>query len=195
MSKNVKKRNWAFILYLDSAPTNWREILQDTGLSIAISPYHDKDINPDGSFKKPHYHIILLFDGPTTYNNVKSLTDSLNQPEPKPLEQVRGYYRYLTHKDNPEKAQYSESDIVTYNGFDIKDFLELTSTEVLAIKKQLQQLIRDNKITEYSLLMDLLLDNDLSNMYEVASNHTYFLDKYITSYRNKLKDIDNNIKR
>lgn len=184
--KNIKKRNWAFVLYPESAPDNWKELLQQTGLGIAISPLHNKDINPTGEVKKAHYHIILTYDGPTTYNNVKSLTESLGQPIPQPLEQVRGYYRYLTHKDNPEKAQYNESDIITYNGFNIQDFVELTTSEVMAIKKQLQTFIRDNQITEYSLLMDLLLDNEMSSMYEVASNYTYFLDKYITSYRNKV---------
>ena len=184
--KNMKKRNWAFVLYPESAPENWKELLQQTGLGIAISPLHNKDINPTGETKKAHYHIILTYDGPTTYNNVRSLTELLGQPIPQPLEQVRGYYRYLTHKDNPEKAQYDEKDIITYNGFNIQDFVELTSSEVMAIKKQLQSFIRDNHITEYSLLMDLLLDNEMSSMYDVASNHTYFLDKYITSYRNKL---------
>ena len=184
--KNVKKRNWAFVLYPESAPTNWKELLQQTGLGIAISPIHDKDINPTGEVKKAHYHIILTYDGPTTYNNVRTLTESLGQPIPQPLEQVRGYYRYLTHKDNPEKVQYNETDILTYNGFNINDYVELTSSEVMAIKKQLQNFIRDNCITEFSDLMNLLLDNELSNMYEVASNHTYFIDKYIASFRNKL---------
>ena len=186
MANNVKKRNWAFVLYPESAPDNWKELLQQTGLGIAISPLHDKDLNADNTIKKPHYHIILIYDGPTTYNNVRSLTESLNQPIPQPLEQVRGYYRYLTHKDNPEKYQYDEKDIITYNGFNIKDFVELTSSEIMAIKKQLQIFIRDNNITDYSILMDVLLDNEMSNMYEVASNHTYFFDKYITSYRNVL---------
>ena len=122
--KNVKKRNWAFVLYEERAPNNWKDILQQTGLGIAISPIHNKDINPNGEIKKAHYHIILCYDGPTTFNNVRALTESLGQPIPQPLEQVRGYYRYLTHKDNPEKYQYNESDIITYNGFNINDYVE-----------------------------------------------------------------------
>ena len=43
-----KKRYWAFVLYPESAPSDWKDILQSTGLVCAISPYHDKDINPDG---------------------------------------------------------------------------------------------------------------------------------------------------
>lgn len=182
---NIKKRNWAFILYLDSAPSDWKDILQATGLPIAISPYHDKDVNPDGTPKKPHYHIILMYNNTTTFNSVKQLTDRLNQPIPIPLEQVKGYYRYFTHKDNAEKYQYNENDITTLNGFDYTEFIELTTSEVMAIKKQIQNYIRDNVILEYSILMDSLLDNDFSNMYDVASNNTYFFDKYITSFRNR----------
>lgn len=188
MSKNVKKRNWAFVLYPESAPSNWRELLQDTGLQCAISPLHDKDINPDNTIKKAHYHIILCYSGPTSYNAVKSITEMLNCPIPQSLEQVRGYYRYLTHKDNPEKAQYNDKDITTINGFDISNYIELTASEVNTIKKELQVVIRDNKLFEYAALMDYCLDNNLDNAYEVASTHTIFFNTYISSYRNKYKE-------
>jgi len=101
--KLSKKRNWAFVAYPESLPKNWQEILTQTGLPIAISPLHDKDENPDGTKKKPHYHIILIYSGPTSFSVVQTLTQKLNAPAPIPLEAVRGYYRYLTHKDNPEK--------------------------------------------------------------------------------------------
>lgn len=184
MAKNVKKRNWAFVLYPESAPENWIEELQRTGLQCAISPLHDKDINPDNTPKKAHYHVILTYSGPTSYNVVKALTDGFNQPIPQPLEQVRGYYRYLTHKDNAEKAQYDDREIKTINGFDIADFTELTRTEITQIKKSLQLLIRQQEITEYAELMDYLQDEDLNTEYEVASNNTYFFNTYITGRRN-----------
>ena len=185
MAKNVKKRNWAFVLYPESAPENWMEELQKTGLQCAISPLHDKDINPDNTPKKPHYHVILTYSGPTSYNVVKALTDGFNQPIPQALEQVRGYYRYLTHKDNPEKAQYDEREIKTINGFNIADFSELTRSEVTQIKKSLQSLIRQYGITEYAELMDYLQDGEMNVEYEVASSNTYFFDKYIASRRNR----------
>lgn len=186
-SKATKKRNWAFLLYPESAPEDWREQLQLSGLQCAVSPLHELDINPDNTPKKPHWHIIVCYSGPTSFAVVKQLTDRLNQPIPQALEQVRGYYRYFTHKDNPEKAQYDESEITTINGFNISDFCELTKSEVLAYKKQLQDLIREREIYEYADLMDFLLDNELSTEYEVASNNTFFFEKYITSRRNKRK--------
>lgn len=183
----VKKRNWCFIVYLDSAPINWRDILQETGCLFAISPYHDSDINADGSIKKPHYHVIVCFDGPTTYNSVKRVTDSINATIPQPLEQIRGYYRYFTHKDNPEKFQYCESDITTINGFDIDNYIELTYTEVSKLLLQIQYMIKDKNFTEYSELLDYLVENDLKEFWDVARNHTILLNTYITSRRNKIK--------
>lgn len=185
-TKNVKKRNWAFVAYPESLPTNWKEQLQLTGLQVAISPLHDKDKDPTGEPKKPHYHVILCYSGPTSYNVVKALTDSLKCPIPQPLEQVRGYYRYFTHMDNPEKYQYSPDTIETINGFSIMDFVELTKSEVLTAKRKLQSLIREKNILEYSDFMDYLQDSEnMEQEYDVASNNTYFFEKYISSRRNK----------
>lgn len=185
----MKKRYWAFVLYPESAPENWREILQQTGLSICVSPLHDKDINPTGEKKKAHYHIILCYSGPTTFKCVKSITDSLNQPIPIALEQVRGYFRYLTHKDNPEKYQYDEKEITTINDFDIDNYNDLSVSQINAIKIELQRIIRDNDIYEYCDLLDYLLDNDLLSYLDVAQNHTILFNTYITSLRNKHKKL------
>lgn len=185
----MKKRYWAFVLYPESAPENWREILQQTGLSICVSPLHDKDINPTGEPKKAHYHIILCYSGPTTFKCVKSITDSLNQPIPIALEQVRGYFRYLTHKDNPEKYQYNEKDITTINDFDLDNYNDLSVSQINAIKIELQKIIRDNDIYEYCDLLDFLLDNDLLSYLDVAQNHTMLFNTYITSLRNKHKKL------
>lgn len=198
----VKKRNWAFVVYPSQAqlppdctydgsdgygtlPSDWLDILRLSGLQFAISPLHDRDVNADGSIKKPHYHCISVYGSPTTYNNVKTLTDSLNAPGPQPLEQVRGYYRYFTHADNPEKAQYSSSDIIVGGGFNISDFTELSRSEISEIKKRLVTFIRDNKIEEYSDFMNILLDSDMSLEFDVASSNTIFFDKYISSIRYK----------
>ena len=180
---SVKKRNWAFVAYPESVPSDWLSQLQKTGLQCAISPLHDVDTEPNGECKKPHWRVIVTYSGPTSFNVVKSLTESLNSPKPQALEQIRGYYRYLTHKDNPEKRQYDERDIQTINGFNISDFVELTKSEVNEIKRRLQGMIRGSGLTEYADLMDYLLDAEMSTEYDIASSHTFFFTKYISSRR------------
>lgn len=185
---NVKKRNWAFVLYPESAPKDWLEQLRQSGVQCAISPLHDKDVDPNGTPKKAHHHVILVYGSPTTYNNVKAFTNGkLGQTIPQPLEQVRGYYRYLTHEDNPEKAQYSKSEIQTINGFDIADFCELTKSEVTKITREIVAFIRDNEITEYADLIENLMDagETLAPWFEVAISHTLFFKGYIESRRFK----------
>lgn len=203
MAKIIKKRNWAFFVYptkeyLDSvgstydgadgygsAPDNWIDVIQQTGLSAAISPLHDKDLLEDGSgrTKKPHWHVIVCYSGPTSFNVVKELTSKLNSPNPQALEQIRGYYRYLTHKDNPEKAQYSEQDIQPINGFSIGDFVEITKSEVNEYKSQLQRLIREKNFVEYGAFMDHVQDSMDKVYYDIASSHTIFFNTYIKSRR------------
>lgn len=179
----IKKRNWSFIAYPESLPNNWKDVIAQTGLPFAISPLHDKDLDKDGNIKKPHYHVILCYDGPTTYKNVCSLVcDQLGQPRPQVVESVRGYYHYFTHIDELDKATYNEEDIQTFNCFDELDLL--TSGEVLSYLKQIQVIINENGFVEYSDLLDFLLDHDF-DLWKVASNHTIFLNTYLTSLRHR----------
>lgn len=186
--KNIKKRNWAFVCYPESLPDNWQDILIESGIPFAISPLHDRDINPDNTEKKPHYHIILNYDNTTTYNNVVRFLEPFNCPIPQPLESIRGYYRYLTHKDNPEKFQYDESEIVCFNGFDASNFTELTQSQIENIKFEIINFIIDNRIYEYADLIEVLHNEETINMWKVATTNTMFFNHYITSRRHRLKD-------
>ena len=94
----ILKKEIGRLLYILNLPSDWIEQLQLSGAQFAISPLHDKDLNATGEPKKAHWHVIVVYGSPTTESNVKSLTERLNAPKPIPLEQVRGYYRYLTHK-------------------------------------------------------------------------------------------------
>lgn len=185
----MKSRYWAFIVYPESVKGNWKEELEETGLQFAVSPLHDKDIDPTGEPKKAHYHVLVEYDGPKTYRTIKEeICDKIGATIPKKVESIRGYYRYLTHADNPEKAQYEEKDIIRYNNFE----LDLTTTEVTAIKKKICQIIEGAKIKEYCELLDYFAEIGDNDYWEIASNHTYFFDRYITSKRNKLKNECNN---
>lgn len=185
MAKIKKSRHWAFVMYPESMPSNWQEIIQESGLACAISPLHDKDINPDGEIKKEHYHVLASYDGPTTYNNVLEFTKKLNATIPIDLQSVRGMYRYHLHLDNPEKHQYDDRDRQFFNGFDISSVNELTKTEVNKCKKEILIFIEDNNIIEYSDLLNTLIENDMPNLLDVATSHTILFNTFITSRRNK----------
>ena len=181
MAKIKKSRHWAFVMYPDSMPSNWQEIIQESGLACAISPLHDKDINPDGEVKKEHYHVLASYDGPTTYNNVLEFTKKLNATIPIDLQSVRGMYRYHLHLDNPEKYQYDISDIVGHGGVDVSAMLAPSASERRQVLREMLNFIRDNDITCYSDFVDYCLVEN-SVWFEAISEHaTYVVKEYIKS--------------
>lgn len=182
----LKGRNWAFVVYPESLPKNYEEIITNTGLPMAFSPLHDKDLDPNGEPKKPHYHVICYYENTTTSKNVKeNVTDPLNGTIPIKLESMVGMYRYHLHLDNPEKHQYDDRDRTFYNGFDVQKVDSLSYTEVNKVLQQIQYMIQEESITEYSDLLDILLDNELFTLWDVARNHTLLLNTYIRSRRFK----------
>ena len=188
MSKYIKGRNWAFVAYPESMPENWFELLQATGLPIAVSPLHDKDTNPDGTIKKPHYHMICYYENPTTQNNVKeNVCDLIKATIPIKLESMVGMFRYHLHLDNPEKYQYDDRKRTFINGFDVDKVNALTKTEIDKLIRELFDFIRNNEITEYSDLLDLLKDSELYELFVVASSHTILFNTYLASVRNRNK--------
>lgn len=75
---------------------------------------HDKDINEDGELKKPHIHCILRFGKQYTCNRIMNM---FGEKMARPLifieDEFCRYYDYLTHKDEVDKYQYPEDQIVT----------------------------------------------------------------------------------
>lgn len=180
----VKARYWSLIVYPDSAPADWIEQLQFTGLPFCISPLHDKDTNPTGEPKKPHWHVILCYGGPTTYNNVKkNIADKINSASPKFLQSVKGMYRYFTHQDNPEKYQYDRNEIRCFGGFSIDDYAEMTMSEEDRLALSIEEIIFQNHITELYELYVFLKENNLIEQRIFLRRHTYFFDKLIASLR------------
>lgn len=182
----LKGRNWAFVMYPESMPDDWLYRLEMTGLPFAISPLHDKDINPDGEEKKPHYHVMCYYENPTTKDSVKKLvSDLVNGTVPIKLESLKGMYRYHIHRDNPEKYQYKDSDRIFLNGFDVKKVDDLSYYEIKALIRKIYDYISEAGIIEYCDLLDFLRDNQLYDMLDVAENHTILFNTYISSRRYK----------
>lgn len=184
--QNTKKRNWATVCYPESVPKDWLEILKRSGVQAAVSPLHDRDLEADEKTpKKPHWHVLMVYPGPKSLSSMKAFCATFGGIQPVALEAVRGYYRYLTHKDNPEKVQYREEDITLLNGFSILDWVELSRSEISKIKNALRTLIQDLDLVEYADFVDYVADHRTPEEFDVATCNTYFFDKYLTSRRNQ----------
>ena len=174
-----KGRDWTFIVYPESAPDNWRTVLDETHLRWIESPLHDKDMNADGEVKKSHYHILLTFDGPVTEKQVIKLIDPLNTPLPKKVGSARGLVRYMAHLDNPEKYQYSRDEIVGHCGADVESYFELTKTSKMSVMKEIITYIYENKIDNYADFLMICIQHS-DDWFDVAINYnTLAINKMI----------------
>ena len=134
------------------------------------------------------YHVVLCFNGPTTYKRVEEITNYLNATIPKRVMSLIGVIRYLTHKDNPEKAQYNEEEIMTINGLDLNEIDGMTTTMIESMKRAIIDLIRNLEMYEYATLIEYLRDNDMQDMLKVASNNTMFINSYLKSRKGRIKE-------
>lgn len=149
--KPTRTRNWVFVLYPESAPDGWQQIIGDLHIQAFVSPLH-RDLNPDETEKKPHHHVILMFEGVKSFEQIKDITDSLNCPIPQAVNSLRGHARYLCHLDNPEKVQYSPEDVISYCGADYREICSLVSDKYQAIE-EMQDWCDDQGVFEFRKLM------------------------------------------
>lgn len=186
---NAKSRTWAMIFYPESLPNDWEQIVESWGHPVAISPLHNADIYEDGEHKgepkKAHYHVILRYPNVTTFNKIKQYTDSLNQPIPQVCDSIKYAYEYFTHKNAPSKHQYTDEDIKVINGFAIRDYVTETRSEKGGLRANVINLVNETECKEFCDLIDLLIENGAFDLLDYVESNTYFVDKYLTSKRNK----------
>lgn len=181
-----RTRTWTFVLYPESAPENWRDILDDYHIEWVESPLHDKDINADGQPKKAHIHILLLFGGVKSYEQVLEITDSLNQPIPQRCHNAKAMIRYMAHLDNPEKAQYKQSDIIPHGGVDLADLLRPSSSERYQIISDMQNYVLSAGIVEFQDLMDYARTEHFDDWFPLLCDScTFVMSMYIKSQRHR----------
>lgn len=192
MKKETRTRNWWFVLYPESAPKNWQEILDELHIQYAVSPLHDKDVDANGEIKKPHWHVILMFEGVKSYSQIKEITESLNAPIPQAVNGLVGTIRYLIHKDNPDKFQYPKEEIMCGGGFDVLEILNRSPADKRKIVRDIYDFISENDITEFYQLTDYAYKNNADWFDVLMDGHTVFFNAIIKSRRHapQLRGVD-----
>lgn len=180
-----RTRNFACVVYPESAPADWIELLQQEFIPCFISPLHDLDINPTGEAKKPHYHVMLMFDGVKTNEQARAVFDKIGGVGCERVNSLRGYARYLCHLDNPEKVQYDVNDVRCMCGVDYVDIIGLASDKYTAISDILDY-VEEYDIVNYSKLL-MLCKVERSDWFRVLCDNGSFVVKEFIKSRSKEK--------
>ena len=179
-SGSGRTRNFATVIYPDSAPSDWIEKLTMSFVPSLISPLHDKDLNPDKTIKKPHYHVLLLFQGVKTLEQAKEIFDSIGGVGCEKVTSIRGYARYLCHLDNPDKAQYSPQNVTCLNGADYNNIIGLV-TDKYKVISEIIDYCELNSIESYADLLIYCKDSKFEWFRVLCDNGTMVVKEYLKS--------------
>lgn len=186
-----KKRSlyYATILYEESAKENWQDTLQDLHIPCLISPLHDRDLDAQNNLKKPHWHILFLFESLKTREQFKEITEKIGGVGAELVMCPKSYALYLTHENAPNKVQYSAQDIISLSGAD--KYLDSIKIESINKYDVIEQIIRYCNAEDIDCLADIIefsMDNNKDWFYTLASGYSsIMLSNYLKSraWRNR----------
>lgn len=175
-----RTRNFATVVYPESASENWQDILASQFIPAFISPLHDKDINPTGEPKKAHYHVLIMFDSVKTTEQAESIFKLIGGVGCEKVNSIRGYSRYLCHLDNPEKAQYDEASVRSLGGADYVGTIGLVTDKYKAIGEMIDY-CKENNIVSYSDLLEYCRMERFDWFRVLCDNGTVVMKEYLKS--------------
>lgn len=173
-----RTRNFATVVYPESAPSDWFEILCEECIPAFVSPLHDRDLNPTGEPKKPHYHVMIMFDGVKTVEQAQLIFDSIGGVGCEVVNSIRGYARYLCHMDNPEKFQYSLDDVRSCAGADYLGVCNLAVDKYKALR-EMMIFCKENNIYAMPDLYDYAYSERMDWYRVLCDSGSYVMSTYI----------------
>ncbi len=177
-----RTRNYATVVYPESAPEGWQNTLAEMCIPAFISPLHDSDLNPTGEEKKEHYHVMIMYESVKTREQAKELFDEIGGVGIEVVNSIRGYARYLCHLDNPDKAQYSTDDVRSLAGADYISVIGLATDKYKAIKEILDYCVI-NEVYNYCEILDYAREERYDWFRVLCDSGTYVIKEYLKARR------------
>lgn len=179
-----RTRNYATVVYPESAPEGWQNTLAEMCIPAFVSPLHDKDVNPTGEDKKEHHHVLIMFESVKTREQAMELFDQIGGVGCEVVNSIRGYARYLCHLDNPDKAQYDTNNVRAFAGADYVSIIGLATDKYKAIG-EIIDFCCDNEIYVYSELLEICRLEHFDWFRILCDSGTYVIKEYLRSKRYK----------
>ena len=173
-----KIKNFACVVYSDSAAPGWQEKIKEYGIPFYWI-LHDKDS------KKPHYHVLFCAVNAVSINTAKTISNDIGAANGV-AERVAsrcGYLRYLVHMDNPEKHQYSSDEVVCGCGAVYK----LTESKIdkenaeLETLREMIEYIDKNNVFAYCDFVKYCVNHQKKWLKLLCGSKGRVIDKYIKS--------------
>ena len=175
-----RNRNFATIVYPDSAPEDWETILSLEHVPAFVSPLHDADVNNDGVIKKSHYHVLIMFSALHTYSQAQEIFEKIGGVGCESVRDARAYSRYLCHLDELDKVHYSLSEVRSFGGADYQSVINL-ATDKYIIVNDILNYCSDNNVYNYADLVDYCRRENAEWFRCLVDSCTYVVKEYLKS--------------
>ena len=166
--KDGRSRTWMLLLYPDNP--EHKKVLEETLPELDwnyAGRVHDKDPNT-----KEHHHVVVIFkDGRRNTDVAKDL--GIDKRWLRAWDRQKKAFRYLCHKDNPEKFQYSPDGI--YGTMAEKAVGACSKGNELSEGQSVQEIIKTldgiDGYVSYRLFLNLMVESGLYAVFRRMGNH------------------------
>lgn len=190
--KESRGRNFATIVYPESAPENWLDLLCSYHVECIVSPLHDSDVKDDdsGELKKPHYHVMLMFNGNKSPDQMREIFTSIGGVGCERVESVRSMARYFCHLDEKDdrKPVYSTSAAMSFCGADYDNLINLPKDRYVAIREMIQYCV-ENDISSFGALLTHAMWHRDDWFRALCDNSSFVMDKFLSERQRQLRGV------
>lgn len=153
--------SFEFEVYPDSAPEDWLTRLEDLKIQAYVSPFHDKDVKPDGTPKKGHFHIIVVFSGGKNEAFCQGIIDEVGGANGygEVCRSLEGSIRYLVHLGCSNKYHYNPDEIICFGGAPLKKYFSDSEVEDVSTVTEVIKYIKGHKNIIFCDFVDYCLES------------------------------------
>lgn len=182
-----RRQAWLCILYRDSAPSNYVDIINAKGWDW-VEAWHDKDPDPKkpGELKKEHGHILFYSKAKIYEDEVVALVKKLNgASKVVPCKDITGSLMYFTHNTEDAKRDgkyvYDSDIIIPHGNFDLEKYLQGSRKHTKKIIEAMLDWCRENNCENYCDFVDYCRTEEPIWLDMLAYNPASLMEKYIQS--------------
>lgn len=193
-----KAKYWWAVLYPENMLPTWQDDISDILQLPFAYCIHDKDLLKDGDeSRKEHIHLIIVFPNTTTYRHAMETFNLLSALGERCLNtckkviSIRQSFKYLIH-DTDEcrkkgKHQYSRSEIIEGNNFDIGAYEQIGTEEKQKIRRELSWEVINNQFYDYTSFYTYVVSNFDSEYENIVVTYQGHFDKLCKGVYYKLQ--------
>lgn len=192
-------RNWVAVLYTENLKETWKSEIS----GVLPCPFAYCVHQPEEENLKEHVHVMMIFNGTVSEQNVKNALALLDKDVTKPacaskiqrVLNIKSMYEYLIHADEESvmsgKIQYDSSSRICGNGFNIEDYDQnlkksmkskrlVLLTNLVMKNRELRELrdlllyLQENRPSEYEKCLKIIQKNMLLFSKLLDSNKEVF---------------------